>query len=235
MNTRSFSIRESLSFGWEKTKAHRGLLFKILVIFFALQVMGSMVSHVLEGELIGMLANVAIGIAQFVVGVGFTLVSLRIAQNKHTDLNDLVPPPELLWRYFAASFLVGLIAFGTVAGIALLVLAIASLQGGISTGLFPAWIAVGGVLSAVAVAYICLRFFMVRYAILSGSGITESLHKSTEMTEGHKWHLLGFLVVLALLNIGGALLLFVGLLLTIPTTIIAYAHVYQKLNKKERS
>jgi hypothetical protein len=235
MTKRSFSIRESLSFGWEKTKAHRGLLFKILLILFALQVMSSIVSHVLHDELIGLLAGIAIGIAQFVVGVGFTLVSLRIAQNKHVDLNDLISPPELLWRYFAASCLVGLVAFGAVLGIILVVLALAALQGGITTHLFPAWIAVGAAVAVVALGYIALRFSMVRYAVLAGKGITESLHKSTEMTDGHKWHLLSFLLVVGLLNLGGLLLFFVGLVLTIPTSLIAYAHVYQKLQKKERS
>ena len=60
-------------------------------------------------------------------------------------------------------------------------------------------------------------------------GITASLRESAEMTHGIKWHLLGFFIIILLLNIVGALLLLVGLLVSVPVTMIAYAHVYQKL------
>jgi uncharacterized membrane protein (DUF485 family) len=157
-----FSTRESISFGWEKTKAHGGLLFKTLLIFFALEVMKALVTQVLANQLIGLLAGIALGVAQFVIGVGLTVMSLRIAQGKHTDLEDLIPPADLLWRYFAASALVGLIAAGVMLGIVLIVLAFAAVVGGIQTTYFAAWASVGMLVGAIVVVYIGVRFSMVR-------------------------------------------------------------------------
>ena len=42
---------------------------------------------------------------------------------------------------------------------------------------------------------------------------------------------LGFVIIIALLNIAGMLLLLVGLLVTIPVSMIAYAHVYVILHE----
>ena len=62
-----------------------------------------------------------------------------------------------------------------------------------------------------------------------GAEILESLTISSKLTHGVKWHLLGFFIVLAALNIAGALLLLIGLLVTLPVSMIAYAHIYLKL------
>ena len=230
-----FSIKESLVFGWHKTRAHSGLLFKVLLIIFALQVASAVVTRVLEGTLIGGLASVALSIAQFVVGVGLTYITLRLAQGKHTELKDIIPPLEVLWRYFASSLLVGLIALGIVLVLALGVLALGALSGGLQTSIFPMWVGFGVLVGVIALVYISLRFSMVRYAILDGAEIGESLTKSIEITKGHLWHLLGFLLVLGLLNLLGMILLLVGLLVTIPVSTIAYASVYEKLRKHKHS
>ena len=46
---------------------------------------------------------------------------------------------------------------------------------------------------------------------------------------GDKWELLGLGLVIAGINILGALCLFVGLFAALPTTLLAYAFVYRKL------
>jgi Co/Zn/Cd efflux system component len=227
----TISLKESLSFGWHKTKSHSGLLFKILLILFGLQVVYAVVGRVLEGTLIGALAVVALSVAQFVVGVGLTLVTLRIAQGKHVELKEIVPPLEVLWRYFLASVLVGLIVMGVIVGLVLAAMVLAVVTGGMNSVFFPLWIAVGICAGVIAISYFAVRFSMVRYAVLDGSGVVESLTCSTKITKGHMWEVLWFLLVVALLNIAGAILLLVGLLVTIPVTMIAYAHVYEKLHK----
>jgi len=72
----------------------------------------------------------------------------------------------------------------------------------------------------------------VRYEVIDGAGIMESFERSTKLTDGYKWQLLGFFVVLALINAVGALLFLVGLLVTIPISMIAAAYVYIKLKER---
>jgi hypothetical protein len=164
-----------------------------------------------------------LAVAQFVVGVGLTLIALRIAQGKHVELSELIPPAQLLWRYFAATLLVGLI-IGGVALIAILVSLAASSAFGSNLGV----LFFGGLATFALAVYFSIRFSMVRFAILDGEEVVESLKRSTAMTQGHMWRILAFLVVIVLVNMLGAIAFLVGLLVTIPLTLIAYAHVYQK-------
>jgi hypothetical protein len=226
----AFSVQESLAFGWRKTREHSGLLFQILLTLFAIQVMYAIVSRVLEGSLIGALALLALGVASFIVGVGFTVITLRLAQGKHAEFKEIIPPVQLLWQYFAASILTGLVIMGVFLGIMLIALAIGAALGAGVHGLFSFFVGLGVIVSVVAVIYAATRLAMVRFAVINGAGITGSLTQSSKITKNNFWHLLGFFVVVALLNLLGVVLLFIGLLVTIPVTMIAYAHVYQKLH-----
>lgn len=57
-------------------------------------------------------------------------------------------------------------------------------------------------------------------------GPVEAIHQSRELTKGIRLKLMVFIFTLACLNIVGALLLFVGLLITVPLTTIATAKLY---------
>jgi hypothetical protein len=197
-----FLIEESLRFGWHKTRAHSALLFQAMLVLFAVQVASSIVQKVLANTLQGALAMVALAVLSIVLGAGFTLIALKLAKGEHASLADLVPRARLVWHYFCASVFAGVIIVG------------------------------GLILLIIPGIYLLLRFLMVRFAVLDGAGITESLKKSSALTHGVKWHLLAFLLVLVLLNILGAALLLVGLLVSVPVTAIAFAHVYLKLKSR---
>lgn len=53
------------------------------------------------------------------------------------------------------------------------------------------------------------------------------------MTEGVKWKLLGFCIVMGLINIVGLVALVVGVLVSFPVTNLAYLHIYRKLGGAE--
>jgi uncharacterized membrane protein len=74
-----------------------------------------------------------------------------------------------------------------------------------------------------------LRYSMARLAVLDGAAIIESLGKSKKLTQGVKWHLVLFALALAALNVLGFLALVVGLLVTVPVSLLAFVHVYLKL------
>jgi len=75
-----------------------------------------------------------------------------------------------------------------------------------------------------------ITFQFFRYAIIDKKlGIIESLNYSKELTRGYKWTIFGIDIVLILINVGGLLLLFVGVIFTIPITMLAEAVMYKKL------
>lgn len=198
----TFSIKESFAFGWRKTKQHSGLLLRTMLILFALQVAQALVGTVLEHQPIGILASVAIFAAEAVVGIGFTLITLKIAKGVRATYADITPPARLVWEYILASLLAGLM------------------------------IAAGLLLFIVPGVYLAVRFSMVRFAVLEGEGVIGSIKKSGTLTEGVKWRLLGFLLVCGLLNAAGIIFFAIGLLVSVPVTAVAYAHVYQKLHAR---
>ena len=199
--THTFSIRDAVRFGWEKTRSHSGLLFKVIITLFAVQIGNSIASKVLEGTIEGFFASLLFAIVGVVLGTGFMRITLKIARGEQAMYGDLIPPLKLAWEYFVASLLSGLIIFG------------------------------GLILLIIPGIYFMLRYMFVRFAVLDGAGILGSLSSSAKMTVGVKWKLLVFGLAMIGLNILGALALMIGLLLTIPITMIAYAHVYDILKK----
>jgi uncharacterized membrane protein len=198
--THHFSIGESLRFGWEKTKAHSRLLFQAVLTLFAVQIASAIVSRVLAHTFIGIAAQIVLFVLSVYLGVGLTVIVLRIARGEHTSYGDIMPDTALVWRFFLAGLLSGVLMF------------------------------LGLVLLIVPGIYLALRYSMVRFAVIDGASVTDSLRKSAELTAGVKWHLLWFSLALIAINIVGAILLLVPLLVTVPVTMIAYAHVYQKLH-----
>ena len=60
-------------------------------------------------------------------------------------------------------------------------------------------------------------------------GPVHAIKRSFSITKGNFWRILGLAIVLFLINVLGALLFFVGLLITIPLCLISMAYVYDKL------
>ncbi len=194
-----FSIKEAVLFGWEKTKAHNAVLFQALLTLFGLYIFHLIISKVLIGTITGVLAGVLVSVATLVFETGLLLISLHIARGKEVSYREIIPPAKTVLDVFLASVLTSVLVF---AGLILLI--------------------VPGI-------YFAVRFSIVSLSILDGAGIMEAFEKSTKLTDGHKWPLLGFLALILVANTIGALLFMVGLFVTVPVSLIAYAYVYNKL------
>jgi uncharacterized membrane protein len=197
----AFSIEESLKFGWQKLKEHSMLLFQVLLTLFVFEVVYGITTDALEGPALFVVASILM-VVGFVLGTGFTIITLKIGKGEHATYRDLLPKPMVVWKFFLISTLVGLIVLG------------------------------GLILLIIPGIYFAIRFSMARFAVLEGTPIMESLKKSTTLTEGIKWQLLLFFVVIIALNILGAIPFGLGLLITLPVTAIAFVHVYEKLKHR---
>jgi hypothetical protein len=186
-------------------------MFQAVLTLFAVQVATSIVDKTLHNSLEGILASLALGVLSLFLGTGFMLIALRVAKGEHASYKDILPHWRVAWHYFCASAVSGLL------------------------------IVLGFIALIIPGIYLLLRYSMVRFAVLELShaegahSITNSMRKSSAMTKGVKWKLLGFTLALIGLNILGALALVVGLLVTIPISAIAYAHVYLKLKGAHHS
>ncbi len=62
----------------------------------------------------------------------------------------------------------------------------------------------------------------------------DSMKESARITKGHRWTLLWFSIELLLLNLLGVLALVVGLLVTVPVSILATIHAYRMLQENQK-
>ncbi len=214
MNISELTISNTISVGWQKTKANYALVMGsalvagvILGAFSILENIASFFSGpnkpdstVLIFSLLGLLILIARLGVQNLLQIGLTRIQLNVVDDKPVQFEQLFMAEGVFWRYLGASILVGLIIFG---GILLLI--------------------VPGIIWAIKYQ------FAMPLVIDKKLDAMTAIKTSGMMTKGHKGWLFGFGIVLGLLNIAGFLALGIGLLFTIPITIMAQIYVYRLL------
>ena len=137
---------------------------------------------------------------QTVLGIGFTRSIISLKRGQKLSYAVLFKTIKPFWRFLGATVLTMLIV-----GVGLIILIIP------------------GIIFAVTLMF-------VKYlAVDTEKPIIEVLTESARITKGHRWQLLGFGLVVAVINVIGALLFGIGLLVTMPITHVAMAYVYDKL------
>jgi uncharacterized membrane protein len=194
-----------IRFGWDTFKKRPGFLIGITLVIAIISGVASNLGSDLEkaqgASLVFGLVALFIGIVvQVFVKMGSIKVALKVRDDVAAAAFSDLWAPEMFWQYFLASLAVGLM------------------------------VAAGFILLIIPGIYLALRFIFVPYLVVDRKmGVGAALTESSRMTDGRKWQLLGFVALLILLNIVGAILLLVGLLVTMPVTMIALAHAYRTL------
>lgn len=195
-----FSKGEAIRFGWSKMKVNFWFFVVLLIIVGVVSSLPSMVGNLFRSiPVIAFLASIAAFVLSIIVQLGLIRVNLEFVDNKKPKYDDL-----FYYKPFI-NYLLASIVYGLIVGIGFLLLIIP------------------GVILALR-----LQFFTY-LLVEKGVGPIESLKKSWEKTKGNTWNLLLFWLLLAGINILGALALGIGLFATVPTTMVATAYVYRKL------
>jgi hypothetical protein len=224
----AFSIGEAVRFGWSVVRAHSGLVFKVMLTLFVLQMANGLLDNDAIQTVPGGLLSFALTVVGFFVSTGFLLIMLGLAKGETPVYRALYPNWRVVLKLFGASLLVGLIVLLPLLGVALAIGVAALFEQA------AGYIAAGALVLAAmaALVYLAVTYSLVRFAVLDGMRVMESLKASARYTKGVKWKLLGFGVVLALINLLGLLAFIVGLLVTVPLTTIAAAKVYLTLKAR---
>ncbi|MCK5506053.1 MAG: hypothetical protein KAJ10_12875 [Thermodesulfovibrionia bacterium] len=201
MNEQRFSTGEAIRFGWETMKGNIGFFIVLIIVAGLIEnVPGTIGNFARDFPLISFLLFFVGWLLGFVVQIGLIKVSLKFCDGIKGKLDDLLSGFNLLLSFIAASILYGLIVIG---GTLLLI--------------------VPGVIWAI-------KFSLFPYFIVDkGMGPIEAIKASGNATTDEKLHLFLFGLALGGINILGALVFFVGLFATIPTSMVAYAYVYRTL------
>jgi uncharacterized membrane protein len=201
-----FSTGSALRFGWETFKKRPwffvGSTVVILLASGLIDVFTSAIDALVGGstEEPSVVGTVInIGLGTL-LGMGATAFYLAAQDNPETVDLSLLWHPRPFWKYLGASIL---FALAFVAGLVLLI--------------------VPGIIFA-------LMFMFTTFIVIDRElGPIEAMKESHRITYGHKWTLLGFALMLVLINLLGLIALVVGLLVSIPVSSLAFAHAYRQL------
>jgi uncharacterized membrane protein len=148
------------------------------------------------------LLGLVFAVASIIVRIGYTKIFLRINDGENPKFVDIFKEYKTFWRYIGTIILNCLAVFG---GFILLII----------PGVFWA-----------------IRFAFSPFIVVDTKlGPIASMKESYAITKGHFWKLLGFWVVMGLLNIAGLIVFGIGLLITIPLSTLAAISVYRKLTQ----
>jgi len=209
----TFSIGECIRFGWETFKKRPGILIGAIVLTTLIpSIPGILVPspEVMPGvpppppTTALLVATLVATLTSLVLGIFAAIGMTTLALRAHDDIASVkigdLWNPQPFWRYLGAQFLVAIIIF---VGLLLLV--------------------VPGIIAALGLLFVT---FVV---IDRGAGPINALKESWRITNGNKWQLFLFGLVLIGLNLLGLLALVIGILVTAPITWIAATHAYRTL------
>jgi uncharacterized membrane protein len=144
-------------------------------------------------------------IFDFIIGISLITVSLVIVRGGTPAFNDLIKSfksYKILWHMVLATILYAIIV---IAGLIVFILP--------------------GIYLAVRLQF--YKFLVVDHETMKP---TDALRESMKMTEGIFWKLFAFIIVVILFNMLGALFFLIGLLVTVPITLLATAFLYKHLS-----
>jgi uncharacterized membrane protein len=201
-----FSIESSVRFGWETFKKRPWFFVGSGLVIGLAYVGAGLIISAINGLLSSapdqstVIGSLVNLLLGTLISIGVTAFYLNAHDNPDTvGLASLWHPRPFL-NFLAASVVVGL-AIG--AGFILLI--------------------VPGIIFA-------LMFMFTTFIVVDReAGPIEAMKESKRITHGYKWPLLGFIFVLALINLLGALALGVGLLVSVPVSTLALVHAYRTL------
>ncbi|MFA5132006.1 MAG: DUF975 family protein [Candidatus Paceibacterota bacterium] len=138
------------------------------------------------------------------LGVAVITVSLIIVEGKTPTFSDLFSSFKsytIIWKYLLASVLYGIIIF------------------------------VGLLLLIIPGVYLAVRLQFYKFLIIENENIKvmDSLTQSMNMSRGHFWKLFGFIVTLLVVNTIAAIPFGLGLIVTVPVSVLASTILYKKL------
>jgi len=204
-----FTAGSAIRFGWETFKKRPWFFVgSTVVILFAYMVVGGITSGI--DAAIGATPEepslvgglINLALSTF-IGMGATAFYLAAHDNPETVDLSVLWHPRPFWKFLGVSILVGL-----------------------SIGIGFVLLIIPGI--------IAMLFFMFSTFIVIDKelGPIQAMKESMRIGQGYRWPLLGLAVLLALIAFAGVLAFFVGLLVAMPVTGLAFTHAYRVLSGK---
>lgn len=201
----TLSIKDCLGFGWRTFTSRPWILIGAGVVVFLIQMVLSIPEKIVEGGPLELPYALLSVVAALFIQMGTIHFILKAHDDSSSVKLDALWHPKPFWRFLGAAILMLLAIVG---GLILLI--------------------VPGIIVAIALT------FTLYLVIDKGLGPVEAMKESWRLTKGRRWKLFGLSLAIVGINLLGMLALFVGLVVTVPITMLATAHAYRVLSGQEK-
>ena len=231
MNTKTITLSpvKAIKQGWAKVKQQLGLWTGISALVLAPNIIGGLFEPA-EGEPYTLVASLIV----FIMSVVSALFSLGLIKagldandkNEKVEFSDIWSVMDkrlisIIGAYFL-TFLIFIIPMALI---------FAAIFGMVFFELPIAAAIILGIIGFVAMVVVAIRLYFVQYAIIDSSmTAVGAIKHSFAITKSYEFTLIGFGLLIGLLNFLTIFTLFLGLLVTIPITTVASAYLYRKLS-----
>lgn len=195
-----FSTKEAVKYGWNKAKEHMELAFFATLLVLVLSLLTDMGDFSDRDYGFSLLGIIAT-IFTIIIRIGYTKIFLKIYDGETPKFEEIFKEYKTFWRYLGTSIL---LFFTILGGLILLLI----------PGIFWA-----------------VRFsFSLLIVVDTKVGPIAAMKESYAITKGNFGKVLGFWILLGLINLLGLICLGIGLMVTIPVSTLASIFVYRKLS-----
>ncbi len=202
------SIRKAINFAWATYKEHYGLFTVMMLAFLASWVVLEVV--VIAGQKYGLVLWAISHLSFFIVfaglEVGLIQICLALFDEKQVSYSDIFRGLHFGAKFFVAQFI------------------------------YCVAVLVGLILLIIPGIYFGVRYFLFGFYFVQGtSDLKHSFQQSAVANQGSMRFLSLFFIIIFLLNILGASLLGVGLIVTIPLSVMMTTSIYRQLGEVKNS
>jgi len=190
---KTVDIGGSLSFALDKLKEQTGLLLGIGGLIFVLFLAQNGLQWAFSESLLSPLIGLAFNILFIYLYTGIFQVMLRVVDGERPPFGDIFGGGSKFLPYLAVSVLLGIMTFV-------------------------------GAIFLIIPGLIVATIFLFAPAVLldENTGILESFSRAAELSRGARLMLFVFMIVIGLIGLAGALFFGIGMIVTIPLTLVAY-------------
>jgi hypothetical protein len=233
---KKINIGEMIKVGWELSTKNFLYFLAIFTIIIGSNIVLSIGNEALVRNKTLVLAviiyNLVVWVFGIVIGLGLIRICIDLVSGKKDPISTLFTVYRPTLKYIASSLLTSLITIVpllAVLGAWIIGGMFLSKPGGLGSS-FNVALGLLGIASLCYAVFMGTRLTFFSYFIIDKeTGIIESIKASWKATEGNFWPLFLLQLILAGINVLGALALLFGLLITMPLSMLAMAAAYKKL------
>lgn len=241
-----FPYVEAISFGFDSTKKNiKFLLLLILVLIIVNIVTNIFVTSTSKIPGLGVGVMLLSVVVSIIIQVGVMYIAIKLADGKTPKIEDLYSQYKKAVFYILTEIIKGIIqlmAFIPV-GFVILVTTLLSVSTLVKVFILgknehfnPLGIIIIGLIAlllAIPAIIVSLKLQFASYFVVDKNyNPIDAIKASWKITKGYPLQLFLFGLLLGLVVLAGLLAFVVGLLITIPTALIAQAYVYRKLTSQ---